>query len=127
MPPYLPHLSAEEHMRDLRREARRRRHPAAAAEIASADVVIRLATSGDLRRLAALDDAAVPAGPALVAEVGGAPAAALPLDGGRAIADPFRRTCELVALLELRATQLTRGGRGRFARLRRRSAYPLCL
>jgi|SRR5947209_3172534 len=121
MLPYLPQLPSDEHRRDLERAARARRLRAA-AEIPTEDVVIRLATSGDLRRLAALDDAAVPAGPTLVAEVGGAAAAALPLEGGRAIADPFRRTCELVALLELRATQLTRGGSRRFARLRRRSA-----
>ena len=41
------------------------------------------------------------------AAVGGVPIAALPLDGGPAIADPFKRTVELVSLLELRAAQLT--------------------
>jgi hypothetical protein len=32
----------------------------------------------------------------------------LPLDGGRAFGDPFARTDELVALLELRAAQIHR-------------------
>jgi hypothetical protein len=32
--------------------------------------------------------------------------AALPLDGGAALADPFKPTSDIVALLELRARQL---------------------
>jgi hypothetical protein len=56
-----------------------------------------------------------------VAEVSGEVVAALPLDGSRALADPFRRTKHLVAMLELRAQQL-RGGEQRqeraFSRLR---------
>jgi hypothetical protein len=50
----------------------------------------------------------MPIGPALVAEVAGVPRAVLPLEGGRAFGDPFRRTGELIALLELRAAQLRR-------------------
>jgi hypothetical protein len=76
-----------------------------------AEVVIRRATSADgpaLAALSALDAAPTPLGPALVAEVSGVPRAVLPLDGGRAFGDPFRRTEELVALLELRAVQLRR-------------------
>jgi hypothetical protein len=57
-------------------------------------------------RLAQLDSARRPSGPVLVAVVGGEPAAALPLDGGPAIADPFQRTAELVSLLELRVAQM---------------------
>jgi hypothetical protein len=44
----------------------------------------------------------------LVAAVGGEPWAALPLDGGRAIADPFRPTATLVTLLEIRVAQMPR-------------------
>jgi hypothetical protein len=61
----------------------------------------------------------MPLGPTLVAEVGGVPRAALPLDGGRSFGDPFAHTDELVALLELRAAQIHREssehapGRGR--------------
>ena len=73
--------------------------------------MIRRTTAADgpaLAALSALDSAPMPFGPALVAEVGGAPVAALPLDGGRAFGDPFERTNELVALLELRAEQIRR-------------------
>lgn len=56
-----------------------------------------------LRRLAALDSASPPTGQVLLAEAGGELRAALPLGGGRPIADPFHRTADLVALLELRA------------------------
>jgi hypothetical protein len=60
----------------------------------------------DVRRLAELDSARLRDGAALVAEVDGRIEAALPLDGGRAIADPFVPSAELVTLLELRARQL---------------------
>jgi hypothetical protein len=73
-------------------------------------LTIRMAVSADaaaLGRLAELDSAPRPgSGPMLVAEVGGELRAALPLDGGRAIADPFRPTAELVAVLVGRARQL---------------------
>ena len=52
-------------------------------------------------------------GPALVAEVGGKVEAALPLDGSGSFADPFVKTAEIVALLELRARQLDLVPRGR--------------
>jgi hypothetical protein len=73
-------------------------------------LTIRMAVSADaeaLGRLAQLDSAPPPAPvPMLVAEVGGELRAALPVDGGRAIADPFRWTAELVAILVERARQL---------------------
>jgi hypothetical protein len=73
-------------------------------------LTIRMAVSTDaaaLSRLAQLDSAPAPGPvPMLVAEVGGELRAALPLDGGRAIADPFQRTAELVAILVERARQL---------------------
>jgi hypothetical protein len=93
-------------------------------EPAQQDVVIRRATASDgpaLAALSALDAAPLPLGPALIAEVAGSPRAVLPLDGGHSFGDPFRRTDELVALLELRAAQIAReeGGanreRGRLA------------
>ena len=64
----------------------------------------------DLKRLAALDSARMPQGTLLVGEVGGAIQAALPVAGGRAIANPFVRTLELVDMLELRAKQLRAAG-----------------
>jgi len=71
-------------------------------------IAIRPARASDaerLRWLAQRDTASVPPGRLLVAEVDGAIAAAVALDGGEAIADPFRRTAELVALLRMRARQ----------------------
>ena len=52
-----------------------------------------------IRRLAALDSAAVPRGPFLLAETGGELRAALSLSDGRAIADPFHLTVQVVATL----------------------------
>lgn len=73
-------------------------------------LTIRMAVSADaaaLSRLAGLDSAPPPERvPMLLAEVGGDLRAALPLDGGPAIADPFQRTAELVAILAKRARQL---------------------
>jgi hypothetical protein len=94
----------------------------------SEDVLIRGARLGDgpaLARLAALDSSSVPPGELVVAEAGDDLVAALGLGGGAAIADPFRRTAEIVALLRLRAGQLApaRGGGGvRSGRRRTESA-----
>ena len=76
-------------------------------------VTVRMAADRDavaLSRLAALDSAAMPVGPTLLAEIDGEPAAALPVMGGPAVADPFRRTSAAVELLELRAAQIRGGG-----------------
>jgi|ERR671930_568611 hypothetical protein len=102
---------AREHIRDLRaavRAARGAHRSAAPARIATLDgeVRIRLATPADavaLRELAELDSRPVPTGDVLVAEVGGGVRAALPLDGGPAVADPFSPSRPLVAMLALRA------------------------
>jgi hypothetical protein len=72
-------------------------------------VVIRQSApedNGRLQRLAMLDSAPAPHGPMLVAEREGMLVAALPMSGGRAIADPFEPTAGLVGLLELRRSQL---------------------
>jgi hypothetical protein len=74
-----------------------------------AQVVIREARPEDARavaRLAQLDSAGTPSGPVLVAEAENTIVAALPLNGGPAIADPFQPTLGLVNLLQVRATQL---------------------
>jgi len=74
-----------------------------------ASVTLRLAVAGDsgrLQTLAQLDSAPAPSGPMLIAEVDGRLRAALPLDGGAPIADPFHRTADVVELLRTRAAQL---------------------
>jgi hypothetical protein len=76
-------------------------------------VTVRLASSRDARgldRLAQLDSARSPIGPTLVAEVDGELVAALPVRGGKPVANPFRPTTELVRLLEMRAAQLADAG-----------------
>lgn len=103
------------------------------------DVTLRLATQADavaLDRLARLDSARPLAGEVLVAEVGHQLRAALALGDRRAVADPFRLTGDLVALLHGRADQLERARPVRPHRaglalrvrarspLRRRSAAP---
>jgi hypothetical protein len=94
-------------------------------------IEIRLAGDDDgpaIDRLAALDSKRRPAGGVLLAEVDGEPRAALPLEGGAVVADPFHPTADLVALLELRARQLDAGKQSRpgGARVRVR-ALPLRL
>jgi hypothetical protein len=72
-------------------------------------VTVRFASpedTPDLRRLAQLDTAPVPSGPTLVAEVDGVLTAAVPIGGGRAVADPFLPTEGVVRLLRFRAAQL---------------------
>jgi hypothetical protein len=72
-------------------------------------VTIRRSHAGDraaLHRLAQLDSRRLAEGELLVAEVDGELRAALPLEGGTAIADPFRPTAPLVSLLGLRAAQI---------------------
>lgn len=61
-----------------------------------------------LARLAALDEAPVPDGPMLVAEVDGALWAAVALDSKAALGDPFRPTAELVLELAQRAAAIRR-------------------
>ena len=61
----------------------------------TSEITVRLADHTDSRALlalAALDSAQVPAGALVVAESDGELVAAVPVDGGRAIADPFRGT-----------------------------------
>ncbi len=69
-------------------------------------ITIRLAHGGDaaeLRRLAALDSADVPAGPLLLVEVEGILRVALSLADDSSIADPFHPTDDLAALVRERA------------------------
>ena len=72
-------------------------------------VVIRAARGSDgpaLRRLAELDSRPVPAGDLLIAESGDEVVAALSVDTGARVADPFRHTADVVDLLAYRARRL---------------------
>ena len=83
------------------------------------DVSLRLCGPGDeaeLRRLAERDTADPPTGTVLAAEVGGRLLAALSLETGATVADPFAPTRALVDLLRARARQIEpRAGRPRTA------------
>jgi hypothetical protein len=91
-------------------------------------ISIRLAETGDLaalRRVAERDSRLLPPGRLLLAEVAGEVRAALSLETGDAVADPFRPTAELVELLRIQARQepgKPSGTRGRVGKLALRSA-----
>ncbi len=72
-------------------------------------LTIRRAAQSDavaLHRLAALDSASPPTGDYLVAEVDGELWAALDVETGAPIADPFQPSGELIGLLRFRAARL---------------------
>jgi hypothetical protein len=78
-------------------------------------LLLRPATAADaaaLERLAALDSARPLTGEVMLAHAGGDVRAALSLQTGRAVADPFYPSAELVDLLRA-ATDNGRGRRGR--------------
>lgn len=94
----------------------------------SLGVTLRYAFPDDtpvLLRLAALDSHAALNGPVLLAEMEGELLAAIAIDNGATIADPFRATADLVELLRRRVAQLSAeppSPRRRLARLRARLA-----
>ncbi len=84
-------------------------------------LTIRSATTADavaLDRLAQLDSRQLPTAPHLLAESGGRLIAAVSATDGDAVADPFVRSGDAVALLQRRARQL----RGKARPRRRRSS-----
>jgi hypothetical protein len=122
---------AHERSAELRRSAEVRRRVRfgrnaraarrAAVEAAIADVTVRRldhrpADRAALDYLADLDSREPLEGEVLGAELDGALVAAISLDDGEVIADPFVRTDHIRSLLELRVSQLTR--RSSFLRLR---------
>jgi hypothetical protein len=112
--PFLSNEIAKQHIGDLRRQARAQRVPEGSEPLPDDDcLTVRMAAPRDVdavRLLAALEGVNMPRGDVLVAQVGGEVVAALPLEGGRAIADPFRPSAEFVELLKVRARQLARLG-----------------
>jgi hypothetical protein len=99
----------------LMRRKPRRNQPSSASKggtppgAAQPSVTMRICGADDeraLRRLAGRDTARPLEGTILVAEIDDQPLAALCLETGRVVADPFSRTAELVDLLRARAAQL---------------------
>jgi hypothetical protein len=87
------------------------RGPVPALPPHTSSVTLRLAVPADaeaLDRLAQLDSRRAPRGAVIVAEVAGELWAAVSIDDGHAVADPFRPTGELTALLNERSRQLRR-------------------
>jgi hypothetical protein len=73
-------------------------------------VTIRRSAPGDgpaISRLGRLEARRPERGPYVLAERGGEVFAAAPLSGGTPLADPFIRTADVVAMLQLRAAQLS--------------------
>ena len=99
--------------------------------IDSTEITIRTARAEDraeLARVAARDTHELPEGKLLVAKVGSDVRAAISLENGTIIADPFHRTAELVAMLKIRAAAAHGSPRGHFAmRSRSRGSRPLTL
>jgi hypothetical protein len=91
-------------------------------------LTIRRATAADafaLRRLAAIDSASPPTGEVLLAEMDSELWAAVAVESGDAIADPFRPSADLVELLRFRADRIhgdEHAHRGALARLLPRAA-----
>jgi hypothetical protein len=125
-------LVAREHIADLHRAANghrtgraalRRRRSEAATSGPRPAAVVRFAhadEAGTLRHLAELDDAPELAGEVLVATIDADVVAAVSLDDGRVVANPFVFTSEAVELLRGTATALA-------SRRRRRWRYGLRL
>ena len=79
---------------------------------------VRTATDQDrevIGRIASLDSSTPIEGHALIGEIDGIPVAVLSLGDGRVVANPFRRTAELVSIMRLQAK-----GMGAPGHLRRR-------
>jgi hypothetical protein len=88
-----------------------------------AELTIRRSRPSDraaLERLAALDSRQLPAGDLLLGEVDGAALAAVRIDDGATVADPFSPTADLVALIRQQARRMS--GATRSPRLRLRQA-----
>lgn len=125
----LNHLIADERIVDLRHAAGRARAANSSAEAppqVREVISIRRAGEADrvaLLRLAGLDSARPLVGDVLIARVGDEPRAALEVETGATVADPFRHSTHVVGLLKLRAEGLRRQPAARrLPRLRRRLA-----
>jgi hypothetical protein len=127
-PAFHEFLLAEEIRHREQDALRPRSRPSGRGTLAESEVVLRLCTVHDdhaLDRLAELEGKPLAAGRFVVAIVDGALVAAQPLDGGPALADPFRPTGHILPLMALRVRQLTNGAGRRRLPLPRWSAARL--
>ena len=111
MHPAIQQQMALGHIADLRRNAARYRRARQAAVHASQPVrtaiQLRLSACRDeIERLAALSERTVRGGDWLVADLDGVPVAAVSIEDGTSVYDPFKPTSQVVSLLELRRKQV---------------------
>jgi hypothetical protein len=105
---------------ERRAEARRRQRDAPVKVMSAGEIAIRVAGDGDraaIERLSQLEGRRLD-GRVLVAEVGGEVRAAIAIEYGAAIADPFLPTADLVELLRRARAHLNGGRPSRMARIR---------
>src|SRR3954468_21712035 len=103
----LSHYRSDDAQRFRRRSHTLDERPAPERE--TEPVTIRHAHPADLRaleRLAALDSRRLPSGELFVAELDGQLVAAVSIDTGAVIADPFEHTAAIVDLLRLHASAI---------------------
>ena len=111
MHPELSHEMALDRIAGFHRDARRYRLAREASAHAPQPVrtAIELRLSGcreELERLAQLSERPLHEGDWIVADVDGVPVAAVSVDKGTTVYDPFRPTSQAVSLLKLRRKQV---------------------
>ena len=109
-------LLTEAQTAEILRQASTRRMRSVNSPPRPAKAVVRIASEADdaaIERLAQLEGRGLAPGRALVAERDGEVLAAVALDGGAPIADPFRPSAELVELLGRALAHLHGDGRRR--------------
>jgi hypothetical protein len=111
MHPELMRKVAAARMADLHRDAVRYRRARAAVarppQPVRTAIQLRLsACREELERLAALSERSLRGGDWIVADVDGVPVAAVSVEDGTTVYDPFRPTSQVVSLLRLRRKQV---------------------
>ena len=111
MHPELSRRFAHERMAAFQSDAARYRLSRAASihppQPVRTAIQLRLSACRDeLERLAALSDRSARDGDWIVADLDGVPVAAVSLEDGTTVYDPFRPTSQVVSLLELRRKQV---------------------
>lgn len=112
MHPVLNQMMAAARTNELLSQARARRPapPKRGRQRDARAVTMRVAHSREDARIAGVHPRELPAGPVLVGELEGRAVAALSLADGEVIASRAVPTHDIVALLELRASQLRQSG-----------------